>query len=362
MKPLVRFAARDPGGANVLAAVLARQRELRCDVWTLPRASPAFEREGFRPREFQQFSVDELRAAWGETPAELLITGTSHYEAFEPRLWQIARSAGGVSLAVNDAWTNIAPRFAEARPDFVGALDPGQAEELVALGFAPGQVRVTGQPWLADLVRRRDEVLARGPAAPRHADGRVRVLFVSEPIASDVAAGSNAPFGFDEFDSFALLHAAAAEAARMGPAPAVAIRFHPYEDPRQFLRRLESLAPAAGGEVLRSPAEDDAQRWLLWADLVVGIGSTLLLEAIALGRPVVSLQPGRTREDTFIASRRGFAEALVDSDVARERLRVLLTDAAARAAEQARNAGFLRTLQVDPAEAVRDWIGERLRG
>lgn len=359
---LVRFAARDPGGANVLAAVLACERELRYDVWTLPRATAAFERKGVRPREFrEQFTAEELLAAWTETPARLLITGTSHYEAFEPRLWQIARPAGGVSFAMNDAWTNLAARFVEARPDFVGALDEGQAAELVALGFAREQVRLTGHPWLADLARRRDEILARGPAGPHGPEEGVRVLFLSEPIASDVESGANAPFGFDEFGSFALLHRAAAEAARAGQAVSIAIRFHPSENPTGFLRRLAALPATAGSHVFQAPPEDDAHRWLLWADLVVGISSTLLLEAIVLGRPVVSVQPGRIREDTFVASRRGFADALVDPEKAPRRLAALLTDGAARSAEQARNAGFLRTLHVDPAGAVHEWIGERLR-
>jgi hypothetical protein len=353
---LVRFAARDPGGANVLAGFLSRQAGgLSFDIWTLPKATPVFESAGFRCREFSEnFEPVIVREAWLQLPVHKLITGTSHYAAFEPLLWDLARASGCASLAINDAWANLPARFQAGRPDFVGALEEGQRSELEALGFRPEQIIVTGHPWLGSLLENRRQNLAANEPPPRRAT--VQALFVSECIASDVAQGVNAPFGFDEFDAFAVLHRAAMQAAHAGISVELAIKFHPYEDPAPFKSRLRGLPSAPGLVVTTLDRSAKPYPWILWADLVAGIGSMLLLEAMVLGRPVISVQPGLMREDTFIASRRGFARTLTHPETAVQELTHLLTSAESRKTVRACNQGFLQTLPCDPYGAIREWI------
>ncbi len=357
---LVRLAARDPGGANVLASFLERHAaSVPCDVWTLPRATPVFVGLGFQPREFAEtVAPGALGAAWHEHPAQFLITDTSHYGAFEPLLWDLARTAGVRSLAVLDAWGNLPARFARGRPDFVGAVDAGQVEELTGLGFLRQEVVLTGHPWLSSLLARRDRLLAE--IEPAQTPPGVKALFISESIAKDVAAGENAPFGFDEFDAFSLLHRAAAQAARTGRAVHLAIKFHPYEDPAAFLGRLRHLPTVRGLTVLPLERAAEPHRWVLWADLVAGVSSTLLLEAIILGKPVISLQPGLIREDTFVASQRGFTEKLTDPTPAVARLTELIQSAPARAALWERNAAFLSSLPADSSAAILHLIQRHL--
>ena len=86
----------------------------------------------------------------------------------------------------------------------------------------------------------------------------------------------------------------------------LAVKFHPYEEPAGFLRRRADLPVGEGLRLRTVEASAKPHPWVVWADLVVGVSSMLLLEAIVLGRPVVSVQPGLTREDTFIASARRF--------------------------------------------------------
>jgi hypothetical protein len=356
----VRFAARDPGGANVLAAFLSccpADVPFTFDVWSLSRARAVFQHVGIVAREFPEaFDVGTLVAAWKENPADALITGTSHYDPFEPLLWRIARKFGCASLAVNDTWINLDPRFTQGRPDFVGAIDPRQAQQLVTLGFDPNQIVVTGHPFLSLLIQRREEIIA---ATPPISEGRgIRLLFVSECIASDVGKGVNAPFGFDEFDSFSLLHRAASAVARSGAEVRLAVRFHPCEDSAQFLARAARLMSPDKLDVRPLDRAEKPYPWLLWSDLVVGIGSMLLLEAIVLGKPVVSVQPGLIRENTFIAGQFGFAQTLTEPSTGEITLVDLIRNPNARQVEIMRHKPFLDRIPTDSVSPILNWISK----
>jgi glycosyltransferase involved in cell wall biosynthesis len=82
----------------------------------------------------------------------------------------------------------------------------------------------------------------------------------------------------------------------------------------------------------------------------------LLLEAMVLGKPVVSVQPGLIREDTFIASRLGFAHALTDPAQGEKELIRLLTNPALRQTEAARHQAFFGKIPEDPVGRILKWI------
>jgi len=65
---LVRLAARDPGGANVLAPLVAEWAGAdgrKLEAWTMPRATPVLAAAGVRCLEFAEDTTDAtLRARW----------------------------------------------------------------------------------------------------------------------------------------------------------------------------------------------------------------------------------------------------------------------------------------------------------
>ena len=188
--------------------------------------------------------------------------------------------------------------------------------------------------------------------------GDIHVLFVSEPIAGDVVQGVNEPFGFDEFDSFSVVHRAATEVARTGKNVHLAIKFHPCEDPSHFLQRLEMLPGQDGLTLFPLPPTEEPHPWVLWADLLAGVGSMLLLEAVVLGRPVISVQPGLGRENTMVASQRGFVRTLTDAADGDRVLRELLMSEQRRCTELDLNRRFLDLLPPDSTSAVLKWLRE----
>jgi hypothetical protein len=356
----VRFAARDPGAANVLAAFVRDWHPAprhHYDIWSLPQASAVFAAATLPATEFPDFDPAQVSAAWQAHPADVLVTGTSHYAPFEPLLWQLARQTAAPSLAVLDSWVNLDRRFQAHRPDFVGAVDGEQVSDLVALDFAAERIIVTGHPFLRALAD-----LPRAPEGPKSPGAALRVLFVSEPIAEDVSRGANVPFGFDQIDAFGVVHRAAAASVQSGLTVELAIKFHPYEEPERFLRAIRALPASAGLTVRPLPRAEPAPAWVAWAQLVCGIGSMLLLEAIALGRPVVSVQPGLSREDTFIASRRGFVPRLADPVAASRELAHLMASPEARRRLGDRNRAFLDTVDTSRGRMLARWIESHIDG
>lgn len=348
----LRFAARDPGGANVLAALVSTVTDgsAALDAWTLPRASALRAALPSASRVFDDPPTAlVLEQAWDELPASVLVTGTSHYAPFEQTLWRIASERGIPSLAVLDQWMNVAARFSHGRPDFVAVLDEVQGEDVVRLGFSRDRVVAMGHPWLSRL--------ARASSARRPADrGGVRVLLVSEPIRNDVLQGVNAPFGFDEFDVFNVVHAAAADVASAAHPVTLAVKCHPYEDVAAFEHYIQGLPPVPYLKTRCLPADAVPLDEAAASDVVIGISSMLLMEAMVLGCAVVSVQPNLIREDTFIPSAQGATRTLTDADEGRRVVGELILSDAARDSERRRHARFTDTVAGDSGAAFTAWL------
>lgn len=182
------------------------------------------------------------------------------------------------------------------------------------------------------------------------------MLFVSEPIAQDVTAGANDPYGFDEHDAFDVVLRALRAVAHDGTASTLTVKLHPYEESDAWERLLAADDLAEGLSVGLAGANEDPTRWILWADLVVGIGSILLLEAAVFGRAVVSVQPGLLREDTFPPSRAGLGRTLTEAAEAEAKLVSLIRDPAERHGIAADSTAFVETLPADTTRPILTWI------
>ncbi|MDP6953934.1 MAG: hypothetical protein QGF53_14365, partial [Alphaproteobacteria bacterium] len=106
----LRFAAADPGGANVIAAFLHGSPELATcvePVWTVPVSASRFAERGIAAQCFPQDRCEyEAAVAWDERPRpRALVTGTSMVVQLEATLWRLAEADAVPSLAWLDQWT-----------------------------------------------------------------------------------------------------------------------------------------------------------------------------------------------------------------------------------------------------------------
>ncbi|MSO74213.1 MAG: hypothetical protein EXQ99_03545 [Alphaproteobacteria bacterium] len=286
-----------------------------------------------------------------------VLTGTSLDGTMEAALWSLAARDGVPALAWIDQWMNLDLRFRRGRPAWVAALDIAQREALKACGFEDRRILLGGHPHLHAVLWHPTKAGARpGP------DGTQTVLFVSESYSEDklvrLAERLN-PLGYDEYEVFDIVARAVEAVALARPTLRIdlVVKFHPLEgEPARFIDAIRSRAWPANVRARWLPGSASGRDAAANADLVIGMSSMLLLEALLLERPVLSLTPGLQGEDPFIASRLGAVLAAHERNEGIELVKRALTEPGFRAAALERQKRFVEAMPGDGSARVLAWL------
>ena len=287
MKPEVGYDYDDPGGK---AAILPVIEQLRQDELVSVRHG-------------------------ADTNTQFVLLGTSIGD-YEKNVVHWARLFNIPTLSVLDFWSNYSMRFvdifgAACLPDKIAIMDEHARDEMIAEGFPPEKLVITGQPAFDCLADRRAlfDSLDTGPYTRRYAIRRAHgvhpdtklIVFASQPW-------SKMPddLGYTEHTVIPLLIDALAEVA---PDSHVIIRPHPRETEADLLQYERAANPTVW--VKRKGNVHDL---LMAADLVVGMNTELLVEACYLGCITLSLQPGLKGADRLPTNRLGVS-AWNDNDI-----------------------------------------------
>jgi hypothetical protein len=312
MKTLL-LASHDRGGANVLAALLRRSSWLSHQKILLLFEGPSLAVLDDQTAQFgsarigtSQTAAAQIRRIKSLAEAEsfhpdLVVCGTSFHAELERNviLWASERAIPTLSLI--DSWMNLSARYWHSRlnrhclPSVVSVVDhPSRQRLLAELGDLCPRIEVTGQPHLQDLMS-----LPLDPATSEGNQVR-RVLFCSEPMHQ--AYNRDGELGYDQFLIFAqLLTLFDREAPRPASAlvPPLAsqvlleLKLHPSEDPQSWDEFLARHPGSSGVKIVRT--QDELALAFKRADVVLGLISMALLEAVLAGKPVYSCQFGRKR-------------------------------------------------------------------
>ena len=275
MRGSLRISARSPGDRIWLAA-------------------------GHTPMLWEGRDARAADALLDETGAGLALTGTSDIDEPGDRLlWLAARRRGIPAHAMLDHPANLSQRFrcddgTVVYPDWIYAPDAIFAERLAEARVPRDRIRIIGDLHhmrVARLAARRtpgDIVALRGAWGAKPGDSVL--LFASECVREMKAKGRPSPY--DEMTVLeellrSLARAERPDGATIDPAATlVVIRPHPRDADGKY----ESVVHASSGKprVVTSTA-GSADLALMAADFVVGMNSSLLYEAVAIGRPVASL-------------------------------------------------------------------------
>jgi len=235
-----------------------------------------------------------------ETSAGLVLTGTSDLdESGDRAIWRAARRRAIQSHVVLDHPANLAGRFTDGDgsivwPDFLYVADAVFAGRLAEIGAPLERIRTVGELYHARLLRlangRKPEEIAALRRIWNAKPSDFVVLFVSECAREMALTGQNVPF--DEVDELESLSRRLAGGERPGGPSAdtsgltLVVRPHPRDTVGKYDEVIERYRDKIHIELSGEGSPDLA---LLAADLVVGMESSLLYEAAALRRPVLSL-------------------------------------------------------------------------
>jgi hypothetical protein len=315
MSPRILVVSHDAGGASALAPVVARLRERwPTRVWLHPLSAAAIPNPN---RIVESLGAEEaLDGMLAEAP-QVLLTGTSWGGAtIDKMALAAARTTAVPSLGLLDSWVHYRERFTTRTdgdgallhlPDRLLVMDREAEHEMAALGFPRARISAVGLTRLVSLPRQSDrEPLRARLAASYGLDPAAKWIFFASQALSSLFGGpdgARARFGYSQEDALRGFACALLHGPGLGPGTYdFIVRYHPKEPAREPI-------PGTVIDLQQSPLD-----MVLAADLVIGMSGAVLLDAYALGQPVLSFQPGAVAVDEFILTRRGLVPRILDED------------------------------------------------
>ncbi|MCX6787588.1 MAG: hypothetical protein NT108_00260 [Candidatus Kaiserbacteria bacterium] len=255
----VLFSAQDPGGKNAIAPVIEALKNEGAEVGENIKDPDIFIAGTSGGDSPDKHSMQEL----GETP----------------------------SLYVLDFWSNYWQRFSTlGKKDFaflptrVCVMDDIAKEEMIAEGFPPERLIVTGNPHFdhfADAITRESEEVER-------------ILFISQPIRAVASLPGFSQVSCDEYtalkDILSILETVPGKYY-------LSIRLHPKEPADTYVEYL--------GPRVRRADEATLEEAISKSGLIIGISSPVLMQAVAAGKKVLSYEPYLIGKDPLVSNRVG---------------------------------------------------------
>lgn len=313
--------AREAGGAEALAPVIERMRYSH-NVLLLAKdfAMPIFQEHNLEYKTYATHSDKTLttliRNQWhGLMPDVVLTSATSlpWNDMTERLLWIWAREHSIPSIAVIDQWQNYGLRFSGCNPDEylaylptrITTLDEQARQEMINEGIPEELIVVTGQPALDALFDERKAFTSADRKAIREKIGAEQdsflVIFASEAFQHDY---SNS-LGYTEQSTLEfLIRTLSAVVEETGMRLHLVVKYHPQNIPSDFAGvdfsqvRLKFPIGVIRQEIQPRPL-------VLASELVVGMTSVLLIEAILLGLPTISVTLNSKDNSDLVATRVG---------------------------------------------------------
>jgi hypothetical protein len=233
--------------------------------------------------------------------ADWLFTGTSHPASsggFELKLIRQARSMGIPSYAFVDHYTSFSLRFildAEpVLPDHVLVLDEQARTNALTDGLDASLLQLMPNPYLSYISRLYcpglDLQEVRDRLGITNSKARL-VLYAPDPIS---LRNENGAWTFDELSTLDDLLTILNDC----PGTFLAIKAHPLQPMAGLQCRLDAARAANHTTVVLAEGLPNLDL-MLAADVVVGMQSNFLMEAHALGRPVLRYFPASAEQDAL---------------------------------------------------------------
>ena len=270
MSKQVMFFAHDPGGAQAISPLISEF------------ANPLVFAKGPALGAMQGAKELPEEALLRYSPA-FLITGTSANDFTERLLWKEAGINSIPSMAILDFWSNYGVRFSrygtenlhlfkyecEYLPKFICVPDDIAKEEMIRDGVPADIIYAFGNPHFEFISSRQQKPDAQKMVAQNE---KKIVLFASQPFDDVYREGSEL-----------IVLRALISIAREKPDIEICIRKHPKESSEKFSTFLS--------EQVSLDSTLDVFDSIDSSDIIVSVNSMVLLEALFLGKRIISYQP-----------------------------------------------------------------------
>ena len=266
--------------------------------------------------EINDVSSEKTEGLFLNNKIEKVVTGTSRTESIDKYAVIASRNLGIPCLSVVDHWSSFKERFSRLNecqieelfcylPDKIVVIDETAKEIALQEGIPHGKLIIGGHPglekirerWTAKDIKKEVMEWRRINAL----DSNRIVTFVSEPYSINFKKSSMLSRGFDEYDVISDLINVILKLPGLN---ALLLKIHPNEEKGKFSDLVVDR------NIRFYEFREEPPSFIVGlSDIIVGMGSMLLVEASLCGKKVISHQPGRGESDTFIGNKFGLTEA-----------------------------------------------------
>ncbi len=341
--------ARDPGGANTIFPLVEplRAKGYKIKLFGKDTALEIYEKFGFYAEDIVEYmetlDIRHCKDFLRLQEPDFIITGTSGDDFTERYMWAAADELGIPSLAIIDQWMNSGIRFsaysgyeqdkywqspqAKYLPLRILAIDAELKQQLINEGIPADKILISGHPYFQVIDTYRKSIKTDEIFKSRQELGLVNefmISFISEPISQHYPPDSNSYWGYDEKTILAqLLNSLEKSIPYIEKEIHLFIKPHPRENMENY-----NWITTRSKSAIKLKLIEDYDNWKLLqaSDLVCGMSSMLLLEAVLLRKPVLSIQIGLQREDPFVLSSRKIMPSILEEDQLSRQLKPIIQD------------------------------------
>lgn len=283
------FVFSDPGGAKPVLAFIKLNPELQ-DYMVVSDREYDF---------FSDFNIPVTSYTTGceghilkRFSPDFIFTGTSYTSELDKTYIAAGKKAKIPVYSFVDHWTNISARFQQQQlailPDLVLLVDNHAKNMALKEGIPEEQLLVIGNPYHEYLKSWRP-LLSRSAffnSIGLNTGSKKVIVFGPDPLSN---VNGRIKFGFDEIEGVREL---AAIADKLAEDYIILLNPHPNQ-------KIQELLPFERNNLVVLKEKLDVNTLIFHADLVLGIFSSFLLEALVMGKTVIRFFPTSINNDPF---------------------------------------------------------------
>lgn len=327
MKRIFLF-ARDPGGANVISPVYEEcKNRFETFVYAKDFALQRLKIEGIPVVDIRQkcsINEEQIYNFLKNINPDVVVTGTSLDDYVERYLWRASERLCIKSYAILDQWMNLGMRFSKysyAQKDMyekyrehfylpyrVLVMDELAKKILIDEGIEEERIVVTGQPHFETIRSKYRHVSAA------YDKKYWNIVYASEPILREYDGNDQEKlyWGYNEKIIFQHLYDCLARQAVFLKNIRLIIRPHPREDIDNWKEIINSSD--FGNIKIELDVKNSSFAVLKSADIVCGMSSMFLLEAVICEKEILSIQIGLCQENPFVLEKLGLCYSVLTKE------------------------------------------------
>lgn len=328
MAKKVLLFSHDPGGANTIIPLYhsLQRKGYQVRLFGKGPALKKYSEFGLTGLDIMDFvektAVFDIASFIKKEKVDFIITGTSAEDLTEKFLWKAAENLNLPSFAVLDSWMGYKKRFHNL-PTKILVMDRWARKEMAAAGIDRSKIVITGQPYFELLEQKKRNFVKNKNIKDNLGILKTNfvITFASEPDCQDQGDDH---LGYTAKTIFIALCRVLEKIASLTNKNIVLIlKLHPKEKARRFDPISNRIKERGKIKIL---VNQELHPWdlILASDLVCGMSSMFLIEAIFLKRPALSIQIGLKKQSDFILSRRKIMPSILDEKTLFNKLKEII--------------------------------------